>query len=579
MGAGAMLNPGLGTALQVRPTARASHTPSDRDRARSDRLLTDRPPPLLGVQAMGAAGLGQAGLAAQPPALDPTTTTDVSVQGAKAAGMAAQAEKMEAKDGKKTGARDFSFLVTEDKQDSGPNLSILDTGDSDDSDDSDDEMEGEPADGEEESGFDAGSALDQLLWRQKAVSGMETRRPGESVQQFFQRRTAGMRMLKAEAGGAEAKALENEVDAALQASSTQWHWGQGDHDADLSDDEREIVKQLDAPKKMLELTWDPSSGEPPPPPPEGCTSVVVHEPSASAEQAEAAAALGGALELYNEEKARSISRRQVIGRDALIKSTGAGVARPQKDALSNDKLAPIESGRGFALLEKMGWKKGEGLGREKKGTMLPVEAAIKTDMGGLRAEGGEAYSGHVRIMSADGPELGNGSFSTGASSMLASLQKAQQSTAASMDSEFSSITTQTKSVQQINEENRARAAAGLPPLPANMPAPAAPAPPAPPAPPATPPVATPQQPPPMMAPRPPPMMPPRPPMAPYYGQQPMGFAMPPPPQMNWAVYGQQPMGCYGVPPQHPQAANPYATGYAPPAYPGAYGYPGGYPGQ
>ena len=114
-----------------------------------------------------------------------------------------------------------------------------------------DEMEGEPADGEEESGFDAGSALDQLLWRQKAVSGMETRRPGESVQQFFQRRTAGMRMLKAEAGGAEAKALENEVDAALQASSTQWHWGQGDHDADLSDDEREIVKQLDAPKKTV----------------------------------------------------------------------------------------------------------------------------------------------------------------------------------------------------------------------------------------------------------------------------------------------------------------------------------------
>lgn len=40
---------------------------------------------------------------------------------------------------------------------------------------------------------------------------METRRPGESVQQFFQRRMAGMRMLKAEAGSSEAKTLETEV--------------------------------------------------------------------------------------------------------------------------------------------------------------------------------------------------------------------------------------------------------------------------------------------------------------------------------------------------------------------------------
>ena len=31
----------------------------------------------------------------------------------------------------------------------------------------------------------------------------------------------------------------------------------------------------------------------------------------------------------------------------------------------------------------------EGRGRNKTGTTLPVEAAIKTDMGGLRAEGGE----------------------------------------------------------------------------------------------------------------------------------------------------------------------------------------------
>jgi hypothetical protein len=73
--------------------------------------------------------------------------------------------------------------------------------------------DGPPAEGEEEDGFEAGSAIDQLLWRQKAVSGMETRRPGESVQQFFQRRMAGMRMLKAEAGTSSAKQLESEVRA------------------------------------------------------------------------------------------------------------------------------------------------------------------------------------------------------------------------------------------------------------------------------------------------------------------------------------------------------------------------------
>eukprot|EP00966_Prymnesium_polylepis_P059167 1371444-Prymnesium_polylepis.1 len=75
---------------------------------------------------------------------------------------------------------------------------------------------------------------------------METRRPGESVQQFFARRMAGMRMLKAEAGSHDAKQLENEVDVAIMNSNTQWHWGAGDPDADLSGDDD------DAPPLALE---------------------------------------------------------------------------------------------------------------------------------------------------------------------------------------------------------------------------------------------------------------------------------------------------------------------------------------
>ena len=165
---------------------------------------------------------------------------------------------------------------------------------------------------------------------------------------------------------------------------------------------------------------------------------------------------GSALGLYDEERARAVKRRVVLGAQA-IRSSGASVRRPDKDALSNEKLAPVESGRGFALLEKRGWKKGQGLGRSNDGVMLPVEAAIKTDMGGLRAESGganEVYGGAVASFGADGPGLVNESMSTGASSMMASLK-------ATMDNEFSSLTTQTKTVQQINQEARERAAAGF----------------------------------------------------------------------------------------------------------------------
>ena len=213
------------------------------------------------------------GAGAPAPSATPPATAD---------GMAAQAtaNTVASADGK-TKARDFSFLVTEDKQDSGPNLSMLDGSDSDsDSEDAPAEGEGEG----EEDGFEAGSAIDQLLWRQKAVSGMETRRPGESVQQFFQRRMAGMRMLKAEAGSHAAKQLESEVDVAIMNANTQWHWSAGDPDADLSDDEGDAKPALGltGPSGMLELTykddsaWElpqrPADGEPPlptemPPPP------------------------------------------------------------------------------------------------------------------------------------------------------------------------------------------------------------------------------------------------------------------------------------------------------------------------
>ena len=123
-------------------------------------------------------------------------------------------------------SRDFSFLVTEDKQEIGPNLSMLGGSSSDDDDDSDDDADadehghghgggggggGEGEEGGENSSWDVfepGSAIDQLLYAQKAVSGMEKRRPGESAEQYLKRKVAAMRMRQAIAGSAEAKLHE-----------------------------------------------------------------------------------------------------------------------------------------------------------------------------------------------------------------------------------------------------------------------------------------------------------------------------------------------------------------------------------
>ena len=86
------------------------------------------------------------------------------------------------------------------------------------------------------SGFEAGSAIDQLLYRQKAVSGMEIRRIGESAEQFFKRKVAGLRMLNADAGTSQAKQYEKDVEVAIMNASTSWHWSAGDHDADYRDE-------------------------------------------------------------------------------------------------------------------------------------------------------------------------------------------------------------------------------------------------------------------------------------------------------------------------------------------------------
>ncbi|XP_006812746.1 protein SON-like, partial [Saccoglossus kowalevskii] len=48
---------------------------------------------------------------------------------------------------------------------------------------------------------------------------------------------------------------------------------------------------------------------------------------------------------------------------------------------------PVKGGMGMYLLQKMGWKYGEGLGKHKEGSLLPLCLDVKTDRKGLVACG------------------------------------------------------------------------------------------------------------------------------------------------------------------------------------------------
>lgn len=47
--------------------------------------------------------------------------------------------------------------------------------------------------------------------------------------------------------------------------------------------------------------------------------------------------------------------------------------------------APLSGGMGMHLLQKMGWKPGEGLGKEKTGSLEPLLLEVKLDKRGLVA--------------------------------------------------------------------------------------------------------------------------------------------------------------------------------------------------
>lgn len=44
---------------------------------------------------------------------------------------------------------------------------------------------------------------------------------------------------------------------------------------------------------------------------------------------------------------------------------------------------PVSSGMGMTLLQKMGWRPGEGLGKNKEGSLEPLLLQVKLDKKGL----------------------------------------------------------------------------------------------------------------------------------------------------------------------------------------------------
>ncbi|KHJ88282.1 g-patch domain protein [Oesophagostomum dentatum] len=97
---------------------------------------------------------------------------------------------------------------------------------------------------------------------------------------------------------------------------------------------------------------------------------------------------------------RAAKRRKLVGsvmdiNGATAKVSGSGdiyqgcVAKPVPGAVvpsSADPVKPLnDANKGFRLLQSMGWKEGEGLGKEGKGRQQPVESAVRKDRQGLGA--------------------------------------------------------------------------------------------------------------------------------------------------------------------------------------------------
>ena len=106
---------------------------------------------------------------------------------------------------------------------------------------------------------------------------------------------------------------------------------------------------------------------------------------------------------------------QILSQDELMGPDKRRQAWIKKDQFT--KLAPVGPGIGMALLERMGWKRGTGLGKNNEGSVEPLMLDVKTDRKGLKAveetKGGNRMS---RFGMAGGGKGGRGGPPGGASS-------------------------------------------------------------------------------------------------------------------------------------------------------------------
>ncbi|KAF7284307.1 hypothetical protein GWI33_022291 [Rhynchophorus ferrugineus] len=97
---------------------------------------------------------------------------------------------------------------------------------------------------------------------------------------------------------------------------------------------------------------------------------------------------------------KSLSKKEQLGQ--FTGTTGANIlsaaelasgyqAWAKKDQLQT--AAPVSGGMGMHLLQKMGWKPGEGLGKEKTGTLEPLLLEVKLDKKGLVANEEQSKGG------------------------------------------------------------------------------------------------------------------------------------------------------------------------------------------
>ncbi|KAK5969387.1 G-patch domain protein [Trichostrongylus colubriformis] len=96
---------------------------------------------------------------------------------------------------------------------------------------------------------------------------------------------------------------------------------------------------------------------------------------------------------------RAAKRRRLVGSEINVRKDGDQVdpnniyagcaAKPVPGAVVVSKFDPVqplnEANKGFRLLQSMGWKEGEGLGKEGKGRREPVESAVRKERSGLGA--------------------------------------------------------------------------------------------------------------------------------------------------------------------------------------------------